>query len=247
MFRGLANIFGVIVTGVATLVIAGEIKKRLDKPQDIITAVENKQPQVSFLIFGGRQVGKTSLVNWLKSMNNRDAQFVLDKSYQPTLPTGDDVPEMLINLSDNKYNIAIPVDVSGDHSGPINAWEQVYQDHRLKLNGLIFMIDHASQIPPEKHQIVWDRMISIFKEDKGAFKDNIKALYIIINKSDLWSNDITATDIIETHYKQQFETTQIIAKRLNWNLKVEAMSLEKEYNVQDIITSFAKDITSKAN
>lgn len=248
-----------LAAGVVTVVAAHQIIKKINEPKDILKGTENKKANICFLILGGRRVGKTTLINWLRSMEAKKAFFKLEKGYQPTIPQGESVPEMYIEFGDKQYNLAIPLDVAGDYEGgPINQWAKIYQDPKVDLNGLILMLDHMSHenVSSEEriahHRGAWNEMIALIDKNEGnALRNNIKALYILVNKSDLWRGKVNQDDwnmadeamtIIQNHYSDQFDMTQRIAKRFNWSVKVAGMSLENEENVVDVMSSFASHL-----
>ena len=236
---------GILAT-ITALVAANQIIKRINTPNELTKALSERKPKLSFLILGGRKVGKTSLIEWLDGMSKDQAIFSLADSYQPTLPQGGDGADLYVTLNKTQYNLAIPLDVSGDFGGPGSNWQDVYDDPNTILNGIIFMLDHNADTSIDYHQSAWETMNNIIVNNEGnSFKRNIKALYIIVNKSDLWENfdgGLTPYEIVSKYYENQFNLSQRIADRLDWSIKIAGISLKNETNVKDTLTSFANEI-----
>lgn len=182
---------------------------------------------VSFIVLGARQTGKTTLIDWLKHNMRVQHEFNPD----PTAAGGDVVPDFTTKVGDTYMKLKPNRDVGGEYAMWETDWVELFRSARP--NGILFMIDHTDPFVQKDALNFVLQMI----EDEPITAKSLKAFYILVNKSDLWGDDMTLDDIMQ-HYKNEQKRLKSQADRLGYQWEIAEGSILANRGVTEYLKKF---------
>jgi hypothetical protein len=114
-------------------------------------------------------------------------------------------------------------------------WVELFRE--AEPRGIIFMIDQTESSAQKDALNFVLQMI----EDEPHAARNLKAFFILINKSDLWS-ETTTQEEIETRYRNEKRRLTNLAERLNFKWAMASGSLVTGRGVRPFIKQFFNTI-----
>ena len=149
---------------------------------------------LSFIVLGARQTGKTTLIEWLR----RNLASVGDFEPEPTAAGGDLVPGFSAQVDDGRYLKLKPNrDVGGEYAMWETDWIELFRE--AKPRGIIFMVDHTDAA---MHKDALNFVLQMIDDEPEASR-HLKALFVLINKSDVWGVDMTVEELTAQYRNEQ--------------------------------------------
>lgn len=186
---------------------------------------------LSFVVLGSRQVGKTTMIEWLRNNMASIEGFEPD----PTVAGGDVVDDFTSNLDGKSMKLKPNRDVGGEYDMWETDWVELFREAQPR--GIIFMIDHTeSHIQKDALNFVLQMI-----EDEQEASQNLKAFFILINKSDLWEGEISI-DEIENRFRNEKRRLITMAERLDFKWAMAPGSLMTGRGVRPFIKQFFNTI-----
>lgn len=190
---------------------------------------------VSFIVLGARQTGKTTLIEWL-----RHNMKLLSDDFQPdpTAAGGDVVSDFTAHIGDEYMKLKPSRDVGGEYSMWETDWVELFR--AAKPRGILFMIDHTD-VHLQKDAL---NFVLQMIEDEPAASRELKAFYIMVNKSDLWGDETTLDDIM-SHYKNEQKRLKSQSDRMGYRYDIAEGSLATNRGVTEFMRKFLNTIRPK--
>ena len=180
-----------------------------------------------FIVLGARQVGKTTLIEWLKhNMSDIDG-FNPD----PTAAGGDDVSEFSAKIGNSHMRLKPTRDVGGEYATWETDWVELFRE--AKPHGIIFMMDHTD-IHLQKDAL---NFVMQMIDDEPATAKRLKAFFILVNKSDIWGDEMTLDDIT-AHYRNERKRLNAQAEHLGFKYAITYGSLMTGHGVRAMMKGF---------
>jgi hypothetical protein len=149
---------------------------------------------LSFIVLGARQTGKTTLIEWLR----RNLHSVGDFAPEPTAAGGDLMHDFASPVDDGRYLKLKPNrDVGGEYAMWETDWVELFRE--AKPRGILFLIDHTDVA---MHKDALNFVLQMIDDEPQAAR-NLKALFVIVNKQDVWGVDLAQSEIIEQFRNEQ--------------------------------------------
>lgn len=230
----MSNILDTIITVIVGTIsgVASGIAKTVGGLEDFFYV---KFYGLSFIVLGARQTGKTTLIEWLR----RNMMSIGDFAPEPTPAGGDIVDDFASRVDNDKYLKLKPNrDVGGEHSMWETDWLELFREAQPR--GIIFMIDHTD---PYIHKDALNFVMQMIDDEPEARK-NLKAFFIMVNKSDLWSGETEFDDILQT-YKNEQKRLKALAERFGFKWSISNGSLMTGEGVAEIMRKFFNVIRPK--
>lgn len=187
-----------------------------------------------FIVLGARQVGKTTLIEWLKH-NMKDLE---DFQPEPTAAGGDAVPEFHSRIGDTTMRLKPGRDVGGEYAMWETDWMELFREAAPR--GIIFVMDHTD-IHLQKDAL---NFVMQMIDDEPSAAQNLKAFFILVNKSDLWSDEMTLEDIM-THYRNEQKRMKSQSERVGYHYAITYGSLYTGRGVKAMMREFFNLIRPK--
>lgn len=181
----------------------------------------------SFIVLGARQTGKTTLIHWLRANLRPDPDFDPD----PTAAGGQSVPEFNARVGEGQVKLKPVRDVGGEYAMWETDWVELFRE--AQPNGILFLIDHTDPYAQKDALNFVMQMI----EDEPAAAKALKAFYILINKEDLWGDQMNQDDILQ-HYRNEQKRLKAQAERLGFQYAIRTGSLKTNEGVPAFMSSF---------
>ena len=182
---------------------------------------------LSFIVLGARQTGKTTLIDWLRG--NIDA--VEDLMPEPTAAGGEVVPDFNTQVDDTYLKVKPTRDVGGEYAMWDTDWAELFRTARPM--GILFMMDHTD-VHLQKDAL---NFVMQMIEDEPDAARNLKAFYIMVNKSDLWGADMTLDEIMQ-NYRNEQKRLRAQAERLGYKWAIHEGSLKTGTGVRHLLKQF---------
>lgn len=183
---------------------------------------------ISFVVFGSRQVGKTTLIHWLRK-NMKD---VSDFDPEPTASGGAPVPAFAASMGDEGHMRLKPTrDVGGEYAMWETDWVDLFRETHPR--GVIFMMDHTD-IANHKDAL---NFVMQMIEDEPAASKNLRAFFIVVNKADLWADE-TNLDAIMANYRNETRRLSTLADRIGFRYAITSGSLVTGRNIKNTMRTF---------
>jgi GTPase SAR1 family protein len=181
---------------------------------------------LSFVVLGSRQTGKTTLIEWLR----RNLESVDDYLPNPTAAGGDVVPNFTTHIDEN-MRIRSMRDVGGEYA----MWETDWMDlfRTAEPQGIVFLIDHTE---PYLHKDALNFVMQMIDDEPKAAR-NLKAFFILVNKSDLWRESQSLDDILQ-YYRTEQKRLRNQAERLGFKWAITAGSIKRNEGVTEMMRAF---------
>ncbi|PJF22122.1 MAG: hypothetical protein CUN56_07575 [Phototrophicales bacterium] len=188
----MANIFDTLITVIVGTVtrVTSTIQSSVGTLQDFFYVRVSGLP---FIVLGARQVGKTTLIEWLrKNMKDIDG-FDPD----PTAAGGQDLPDFTAKIGDTHMKLKPTRDVGGEYAMWETDWVELFR--QAEPRGIIFMLDHTD-VHLQKDAL---NFVMQMIDDDPATAKHLKAFFVLVNKCDLWERDMTLEDIMLNYRNEQ--------------------------------------------
>jgi hypothetical protein len=190
---------------------------------------------VSFIVLGARQTGKTTLIEWLKNNMGELGDFQPD----PTAAGGDVVSDFNTRIGDTYMKLKPNRDVGGEYAMWETDWMELFR--AAQPRGILFLIDHTD-IHLQKDAL---NFVLQMIDDEPMAARQVKAFYILVNKSDLWSNDTTLDEILQ-NYKNEQKRLKSQAERVGYKWEIAEGSLTANRGVAEFLKKFLNVIRPKS-
>lgn len=186
---------------------------------------------MSFIVLGARQVGKTTLIEWLKK-NMKDIEgFDPD----PTAAGGTAVSDFSARVGEGNIRMKVRRDVGGEYAMWDTDWIELFRES--KPRGLIFMLDHTD-VHVQKDAL---NFVMQMLEDEPDARKNLKAFFIVVNKSDLWEND-TDLETLMRGYRNEQKRLNGLAERYEFKWAITSGSLMTGHGIKATMRQFFNTI-----
>ena len=189
---------------------------------------------LSFVVLGARQVGKTTLIEWLQQ-NMKD---VSDYQPDPTAAGGDVVDEFTAKVGNQHMKLKPSRDVGGEYAMWETDWLELFREAQPR--GIYFVLDHTD-VHLQKDAL---NFVMQMIDDEPSAASNLKAFHLFINKSDLWGADQTQEDIL-TNYRNEMKRLRAQSERVGYEYAIANGSLYSGHGVKDAIKAFFNVIRPK--
>lgn len=191
---------------------------------------------LSFIVLGARQVGKTTLIEWLKHNMNSIEGF----EPEPTTAGGDAVPSFTAQVEDAALRLKPTRDVGGEYAMWETDWVELFRD--AKPRGILFMMDHQdAHLQKDALNFVMQMI-----DDNPHVAKNLKAFFIIVNKHDLWGGETTLDEIME-HYRNERRRMDAQAERVGYKYAITYGSLVTGKGIRPMMQKFFNILRPKAH
>lgn len=182
---------------------------------------------VSFIVLGSRQTGKTTLIEWLRRNMTSIEGFEPD----PTAAGGEVVEDFNTRVGDTFMKLKPARDVGGEYAMWETDWVELFRTAQPR--GILFLVDHTD-VHLQKDALNF--VMQMIEDEKDAAK-NLKAFYILVNKSDLWGEDQTVDEIMH-HYRNEQRRLKAQAERLGFRWAVNEGSLATGKGIKHVVQQF---------
>lgn len=182
---------------------------------------------LSFVVLGARQVGKTTMIEWLR--NNMDTLEAF--APEPTAAGGDYVPEFNARVDGETMRMKPTRDVGGEASMWETDWIELFREARPR--GIIFVLDHTGAYEQKDALNFTMQMI----EDEAEASRDLRAFFLLVNKSDLWE-DSTTLEQIELAYRNEKRRLASLAERRGFKWAMASGSLMTGRGVRPFMKQF---------
>lgn len=230
----MANIFDTLIT-----IVVGTISGVANAVSTVVGGLQDffyvKVSGVSFIVLGARQAGKTTLIEWLKhNMKEVDEDFNPD----PTAAGGDIVPDFTSHVGSEYMKLKTTRDVGGEYA----MWETDWLDlfRAAQPRGIFFMLDHTDA---SLHKDALNFVLQMIDDEPVAARQ-LKAFYLLVNKSDVWGDDSTLDDIL-AQYKNEQKRLRAQSMRLGYKVEIAEGSLVNGRGVSEFMRKFLNTIRPK--
>lgn len=186
---------------------------------------------LSFIVLGARQTGKTTLIEWLR----RNLRSIEGFTPDPTAAGGDVVPDFMSRVGDEFMKLKPARDVGGEYAMWETDWIELFRTAQPR--GIIFLLDHTD-VHLQKDAL---NFVLQLIEDERAAARNLKAVYILVNKSDLWGGEMALDDILH-HYRNEQRRLKAQSERFGYKWYVTEGSLTTGRGVTDFMRKFLNTI-----
>lgn len=202
--------------------------------QAITTTVESVQDfflvrinGLNFIVLGSRQVGKTTLIEWLRA--NMETLDNFDP--EPTAAGGEIVPEFNAKIDGEPMRLKPTRDVGGEFAMWETDWVDLFRES--KPRGIIFMIDHTE---PYIQKDALNFVMQMIEEEEEASSE-LRAFFIFVNKADLWENTMTLEQL-EVQYRNEKRRLASLAEREGFKWAMASGSLMNGRGVRAFMKQF---------
>jgi hypothetical protein len=220
-----------VVVGTITGV-TGTVKSGVSAVEDFFYVRVNGLP---FIVLGSRQVGKSTLIEWLRH-NMKDMDSFAP---EPTTAGGDEVSDFTSKIGDTRMRLKPTRDVGGEYAMWETDWLELF--HEAQPRGIIFVMDHTDVIQQKDALNFVMQMI----EDEPAASRNLKAFFIVVNKCDVWESTTTLDDIM-ANYRNEQKRLSAQAERLNYKYAITYGSLYTGKGVKPMMKEFFNVLRPKS-
>jgi hypothetical protein len=182
-----------------------------------------------FIVLGARQVGKSTLIEWLR----RNMHSVESFDPDPTAAGGVAVPDFAskVGANDSFVKLRPGRDVGGEYAMWETDWVDLFRD--AKPRGIIFVLDHTD-VHLQKDALNFTLQMI---DDEPEASRNLKAFFILVNKSDLWTQETTLDEIMH-HYRNEQKRLRAQAERVGYRYAIASGSLQSGKGVKGFMREF---------
>ncbi|MDX2139801.1 MAG: ADP-ribosylation factor-like protein [Chloroflexota bacterium] len=191
---------------------------------------------LSFIVLGARQTGKTTLIEWLR----RNLHTVGDFAPEPTAAGGDLVPSFSAPVDDGRYLKLKPNrDVGGEYAMWETDWVELFRE--AKPRGILLLVDHTDVA---MHKDALNFVLQMIDDEPEASRQ-LKALFVIINKQDIWGVDM-AMDELVSQYRNEQKRMRSQAERVGYKWSFMSGSVLTGSGLFEALRKFFNTIRPKA-
>jgi hypothetical protein len=180
-----------------------------------------------FIVLGARQVGKTTLIEWLK----HNMQTLGDFDPEPTAAGGETVPDFTARVGETHMRLKPGRDVGGEYAMWETDWIELFREAQPR--GIFFVLDHTD-VHLQKDAL---NFVMQMIEDEPNAARHLKAFFILVNKSDLWADEMTVDDILG-NYRNERRRLEAQAGRIGFKYAITQGSLVTGYGVRETMKQF---------
>ena len=222
------QLFSAVVGTVSNSKVLNSLSHSADRIYDFVYV---KVFGLPFIVLGARQTGKTTLLEWLR----QNVASLEGFQPAPTAPGGDAVSTFSSYIGDEMIRLKPTRDVGGEYEMWETDWVELFRE--TKPRGIIFLLDHTDVL---KHKDALNFLMNMIEEE-GAAKHNLKALMLLVNKSDLWLSE-TTLDKIMANYANEIKRMHNQAERLGYQATIYSSSVTTGVGVRDAMRTFFNGI-----
>lgn len=182
---------------------------------------------LSFIVLGARQTGKTTLIEWLRG--NIDS--FEDYMPEPTAAGGEAVPDFNAQVDDTYMKLKPGRDVGGEYAMWETDWSELFRTARPM--GILFMLDHTD-VHLQKDAL---NFVMQMIDDEPEAARNLKAFYILVNKSDVWGGEMTLDEIMQ-NYRNEQKRLRAQAARVGYRWAIHEGSLKTGKGIRHMLKQF---------
>jgi len=181
-----------------------------------------------FIVLGYRGTGKTTLLARLRDQIADIEEFDPD----PTAAGGDPVPAFRAPVGANGGSVRVKPrrDVGGEYSMWETDWLTLYRE--AKPRGIIYLIDHTNVF---QHKDGLNYVLQMLDEERA--QKPIKVFLLLVNKSDLWQDEMTMDEILED-YRNEVRRLKSQAERLRYDYMIRESSALTGDSLNTALTDF---------
>jgi GTPase SAR1 family protein len=187
-----------------------------------------------FIVLGARQVGKTTLIEWLKKNMDDIEGF----EPEPTAAGGDDIGDFTSRVGDTHMRLKPMRDVGGEYAMWETDWVDLFREAQPR--GIIFMLDHTD-VHMQKDAL---NFVMQMLDDEPATTKKLKAFFIVVNKSDLWGTEMTLDDIM-LNYRNEQKRLRAQAERVGYQYAITQGSLMTGKGIRPVMKAFFNTLRPK--
>ncbi len=216
------NIISVVVGTISG--VTGAVRGTTDILSDFFYVRVNGLP---FIVLGSRQVGKSTMIEWLrKNMRSVDGY-----DPEPTAAGGDELKDFTAKIGDTRMKLKPTRDVGGEYAMWETDWLELFREAQPR--GIIFMMDHTNIIQQKDALNFVMQMI----DDEPAAAKHLRALFVLVNKCDLWEG-ITTLDDIMVNYRNEQKRLAAQSERAGYKYAITYGSLHTGKGVKAMMKEF---------
>jgi len=190
---------------------------------------------LSFIVLGARQVGKTTLIEWLKHNMSSIDGF----QPEPTTAGGDDVPRFTSKVEGEHMRLRPTRDVGGEYAMWETDWTELFRE--AKPRGILFMMDHTDMHLQKDALNFVMQMI----DDEPLVAKNLKALFVVVNKHDLWGEEQTLDEIMD-NFRNERKRLDAQAERFGYKYAITYGSLVTGKGIRPMMRKFFNVLRPKS-
>jgi GTPase SAR1 family protein len=180
-----------------------------------------------FIVLGARQVGKTTLIEWLK----HNMQTLNDFDPEPTAAGGETVADFTARVGETHMRLKPGRDVGGEYAMWETDWIELFREAQPR--GILFVLDHTD-VHLQKDALNF--VMQMIDDEPNAAR-HLKAFFILVNKSDLWADEMSLEDILG-NYRNERRRLEAQAERIGFKYAITQGSLVTGYGVRDMMKQF---------
>ncbi len=230
----MANLFDTLIT-----IVVGTISGVSKAVSTTVSALQDffyvKVSGVSFIVLGARQTGKTTFIEWLRTnMRAVSEEFSPD----PTAAGGDVIPDFTTRIGDTFMKLKPNRDVGGEYAMWETDWVDLFRSAQPR--GIVFLLDHVDVVT---HKDALNFVLQML-EDEPQLAKQIKAFYVLVNKSDVWGDDVTLEDIL-LNYRNEQKRLRSQAERFGYGVVIAEGSLMTNRGVVEFMKKFFNAVRPK--
>jgi len=188
-----------------------------------------------FIVLGARQVGKTTLIEWLKHNMSTLEGF----EPEPTAAGGDDIPRFNAKIEGEHMRLNPTRDVGGEYAMWETDWVDLFR--QAQPRGIIFMLDHTD-VHLQKDAL---NFVLQMIDDEPDVAKKLRAFFILVNKHDLWGEEMTFDDIMR-HYRNERKRLSAQAERVGYRYAITYGSLMTGKGVRPMMRQFLNVLRPRA-
>ncbi|TVR21586.1 MAG: hypothetical protein EA396_07625 [Anaerolineaceae bacterium] len=222
----MSNVFDVVVNVLVGTIstVTGTVRGSVSMLEDFFYVRVGGLP---FIVLGSRQVGKSTLIEWLRKNMKSMEGF----EPEPTAAGGDEIPDFTSKIGDTRMKLKAMRDVGGEYAMWETDWVELFREAQPR--GIIFLMDHTDVIQQKDALNFVLQMI----DDEPAAARNLKAFFIIVNKCDVWEG-ITTLDDIMLNYRNEQKRLVAQSERLGYKYAITYGSLYTGKGVKAMMKEF---------
>lgn len=230
----MANIFDTLITIIVGTVsgVTNTVKGGVSSLQDFFYVRVSGLP---FIVLGSRQVGKTTMIEWLRH-NMKDIE---DFDPDPTAAGGHDLPDFTAKVGDTHMKLKPTRDVGGEYAMWETDWIELFR--QAEPRGIIFVLDHKD-VHLQKDAL---NFVMQMIDDEPSTAKHLKAFFILVNKCDLWERETTMEDIM-LNYRNEQKRMAAQSERVGYKYAITYGSLYTGKGVKAMMKEFFNVLRPKS-